>query len=284
MELGFIGLGAMGLPMCRNLRQAGYAVTGFDLDQERMEQAAVVGIDTAAAIGPMVERSDLVLTSLPSSDAFVGLAEKELMPRLRVGQGILDMGTTAPPQARRLAAAAAAKGGFLVDAPVSGGPDGADKGDLYIFVGGDEAAVKSCWPLLEALGGEGRVTHGGPSGAGQVLKGVNQLMMGLVNAAYLETVALGVRGGVSPEMIAQAIGTEGARDQVQRLARRVAAGQGDQIGVKFRELPYFLHEAQASGFRLPLTETLYGFCQAGERVVVDDNRPAPSYWHQLMQD
>lgn len=283
MRLGMVGLGAMGWPMCRNLLRAGYAVTGFDLDEGRCRQAAEAGAQIPSSLEKTIEGSDLVLTSLPSSDAFVGLATDELLPRLRPGQGVLDMGTTAPPETRRLARLFSERGGFLVDAPVSGGPGGAEKSELYIFVGGDEEPVRACMPLLEVLGGEGRITHGGPPGAGQVLKGVNQLMMGLVEAAYLETVAFGVRGGIDPATIAQAIGSEGVRMQVRRTAEKAAEGRAQERGVKFRELPYFLREAEACGFELPLTRVLYEFCDAGERVVVDDNRPAPSFWHELMR-
>ena len=282
MRLGFVGLGAMGLPMCRNLLRAGHGVAGFDLDGGRRREAAEAGAQIASSLEGVVQDCDVVLTSLPSSDAFVGLAEHELLPRLRAGQVVLDTGTTAPPETRRLAALFAGKGGSLVDAPVSGGPGGAEKGELYIFVGGEEGPVRTCMPLLEILGGPGRITHGGPPGTGQVLKGVNQLMMGLVGAAYLETVAFGVRAGVDAETIARAIGEGGSRLQVRRTAERAAAGQAEGMGVKFRELPYFLAEAEASGFPLPLTRALYDFCDAGERVVVDDNRKAPSFWHELM--
>jgi hypothetical protein len=88
---------------------------------------------------------------------------------------------------------------------------------------------------------------------------------------------------VDAEVIAQAIGDTGRwRKDFNAVATRVAQGLGEQVGVKFRELPYFLREADEQGFKLPLTETLYAFCDAGERVVIDDNRPAPSFWRQLM--
>jgi hypothetical protein len=87
---------------------------------------------------------------------------------------------------------------------------------------------------------------------------------------------------VAPETIAAAVGDDdGWRAIVRDTARRIAEGRGHDIGVKFRELPYFLQEARESGFDLPLTELLYAVCDKGERVAVDDNRPAPSYFTQL---
>jgi 3-hydroxyisobutyrate dehydrogenase-like beta-hydroxyacid dehydrogenase len=223
------------------------------------------------------------MVSLPSSDAFVRLADETLLPSAHAGQIVVDLGTTTPPETRRLAVAFAARGAALVDAPLSGGPGGAERADLYVFVGGDAGAVAQVRPLLEAIAGAEKLTVCGPSGSGQVVKGVNQLMMGLGNAAYLEALAFGVRAGVDPRTIAHALGREGRwRVDFHATAEQAAGGEGNQVGVKFRELPYFLTEARDRGFALPLTETLHRFCDAGERVVVDDNRPAPSFWHELM--
>ena len=118
------------------------------------------------------------MTSLPSSDAFVRLAADILLPQARV-QVFIDFGTPTPPEFRRLAAAFVQQGAYLVDAPVSGGPSGAKQGTLYVFVGGDAAVVEQCRPLLEVVGDPAKTTYCGASGAGQVVKGVNQLMMGL---------------------------------------------------------------------------------------------------------
>ncbi len=154
-----------------------------------------------------------------------------------------------------------------------------------MFAGGDETALKQVQPMLTAIGGADKFTHCGPSGAGQILKGVNQLMMGLGNAAYLEALAFGVRAGVDAAVIGRAIGSTGRwRADFSATAAEAAAGGGTGVGVKFRELPYFLQEARESGVSLPLTETLYAFCEHGERVTIDDHRPAPSFWHELLRD
>ncbi len=281
--LGMIGLGAMGGPMARNLAAGGYRVLGFDTSAERLRASAAAGVEPERGLDTVVGRCDAVLTSLPSSEALVQVAEEHFLPRARPGQLFVDLGTVTPPETRRLAAALRERGADLVDAPVSGGPGGADARTLFMFVGGEVAAVQRAWPILAALAGDGRITHCGPSGSGQIAKGVNQLAMGLGAAAYLEAVAFGVLAGLDPAALGEAVGGDaGWRAMVAQTARRISEGKGDEIGVKFRELPYFLREAREAGFALPLTEVLYAFCDRGPRVVVDDNRPAPSFFHELV--
>jgi 3-hydroxyisobutyrate dehydrogenase-like beta-hydroxyacid dehydrogenase len=280
--LGFLGLGAMGGPMVRNLIRGGHGVVAFDPSFERLAAAARDGAAAAGGADDVVDRADAVLTSLPSSEAWVRLADETLVPGARAGQLFVDLGTVAPPETRRVAAALAAKGAALVDAPVSGGPRGAAEGSLYVFVGGEEEAVRRAWPILEVLGGH--VRRCGPPGAGQIAKGVNQLAMGLGAAAYLEAVAFGVLAGLDAEAIGEAVGgPDGWRHHLAHTAERVARGRGNEIGVKFRELPYFLHEAAERGFELPLTEALHRLLEPADRVVVDDNRPAPAYFHELLR-
>ena len=137
-------------------------------------------------------------------------------------------------------------------------------------------------PLLETVGGPERLTYCGPAGSGQVVKGVNQLMMGIVNAAYLEAIAFGVNEGVDAGVIRQAIGNEGRwRVDFNATAAQIEAGNGVNVGVKFRELPYFLQAASEAGYDLPITAAVRAYCDQGERVAVDDHREAPSYWHEL---
>lgn len=285
VEIGFLGLGAMGAPMVRNLLEAGYEVVAYDPNPERLSACASFGAVPARNEAEVVSRTDVVLTSLPSSEAFVEVAEGHLLPNCRPGQVFIDLGTTAPPETRRLAAAFEAKGAVLLDAPVSGGPQGVETRSLRIFAAGDKEVFERCRPILEALGGPDWITYCGPSGSGQVVKGVNQLAMGLSAAAYLEAVAFGVMAGVDPGVIRRAVGGSGGagnwREYLDIVAKAVEEGNGKHIGVKFRELPYFLREAEEKGFELPLTRVLYSFCDAGERVVVDDNRPAPSLWYEL---
>ncbi|HRW04089.1 MAG TPA: NAD(P)-dependent oxidoreductase [Caldilineaceae bacterium] len=282
--IGFIGLGAMGGPMVRNLVAAGYPVSSFDLDQARLAAAVNAGAQAADTIAGLVAEVDIVMTSLPSSHTFIVVAERDLLPHVRSGQTIIDFGTTSLPKTRELAAAFATKGVDFIDAPVSGGPSGVEQHQLYLFLGGEKVVVDRHMDLFIAIGGPDRITHCGAVGAGQAVKGVNQLMMGLGNAAYLEALAFGVNAGVDAAVIKEALGNTGRwRADLHSTAGQIVDGKGETVGVKFRELPYFLAAAEALGFPLPLTEHLYNICDEGERVVIDDNRPAPSFWRELTQ-
>lgn len=283
-RVGFIGLGAMGAPMVRRLVRAGYRVNAFDLDPARI--AAVVAHGAQAVAGPadLAGHSDLIGVSLPSSEVFVSVAEQALIPAAREGQVFIDFGTTVPAETRRLHAAFAARGAALLDVPVSGGAAGAESGRLRMFAGGETSAFAAARPLLESIGGGDKLTFCGPSGSGQIAKGVNQLKSALQTAAMLESLAFAVRAGVSAEIVAAAFGAGPAAEAsaIVKLARAVAADPEAHFSVKFRELPYYLAEARTQGFALPLTEALHRFCAAGERMVSDDNRPAPSFWRELM--
>ena len=283
-RLGFIGLGAMGGPMARNLMRAGYPLAAFDIDAERLAACVAAGAAAAENAEDAVRRADVVLTSLRSSAIFVEVAEQALVPSARAGQVFIDLGTTEAAQTRRLAAAFAARGAALLDAPVSGGPGGSASGTLRMFVGGDRAVADRLQPLLEVLGDPARIVYCGPSGCGQIVKGVNQLAMGLADAAYLEAIALGVRAGIDPEAIRVGVGGDDDwRGHFASLAKRVADGRGESVVVKFPELPYFLSEAAEQHVLLPLTRALYEFCTAGD-VSFRDNmgRPTVSFWRELL--
>ena len=282
--LGFIGLGAMGGAMCRRLMGAGYSVVGFDIDPERMAAAEATGVALAGSTPEVVAGQGVVLTSLRSSEVWVEVAEGELIPNARESQLFIDLGTVAAPETRRLAPRFRERGAWLVDAPVSGGPHGSETGTLRIFVGGDDEAVKRARPILEVLGEEGRVVHCGPSGAGQVVKGCNQLAMGIADAAYMEALAFGVREGIDPRDIAQAVGGGGGwRGHFGALAERIADGHSDSCYIKYPEFPYFLAEGHEQGTPMPITRALHEFGSKVESTYRDNmGRPTISFWNELM--
>ena len=282
-RVGFLGLGAMGGPMARNLAKAGYRVAAYDPVAERLGACVAAGVEAAADAADAVARGDVVLTSLRSSAMFVEVAERDILPNVRAGQTFIDMGTTEPSETRRLADAFAARGAALLDAPVSGGPGGSAGGTLHIFVGGDRAVADRCRPILEVLGDPERVVYCGPSGAGEIVKGVNQLAMGLANAAYLEAIAYGVRGGADPAAIRQAVGgPEGWRAQFAAVARRVVEATAEGVYIKFPEFPYYLREAREQGFPLPMTQALFDFCDPTPRRWRDNmKRETVALWHEL---
>jgi 2-hydroxy-3-oxopropionate reductase len=282
--IGWIGLGEMGAPITRNLVAKGALVHGYDLDPDRLAASAADGVQPVDSIAALFEVCEVIFTSLPSSEIFVRVAENDILPHVRPGQIVVDTGTVIPAETRRLAVLFAERGVSLIDSPLSGGAYGAQRSDLFMFVGGDPSVFGTIRPILAMIGGSDRITYCGPAGAGQVVKGVNQMMMGLANAAYLEAIAFGVRAGVEADILVKALGNEGRlRADFHAIAQEVAHGDPLKVGVKFRELPYFLEEAQLTGFDMPLTEILYQYLAEKERVTMDDHRLAPSFWHELTQ-
>ena len=284
--IGFIGLGNMGGRMAKNLHNAGYPLVGYDIDAAKCAALAEAGATAGKDTTEVVKNSDVIMTSLRSSDIFCSVAEQHLIPNARDGHVFIDMGTTEVERTRDLATAFAEKGATLIDSPVSGGPQGSETGTLRIFVGGDAGVVEKCRPILEVLGEPKYVVHCGPSGSGQIVKGVNQLAMGLGDAAFMEAMAFGVCAGVDPVAIRDAVGMgDGWRGQFDRIAKRIIDGEGGTLVVKYPELPYFLAAAEASEFEIPLAEALYEFCKKGNYEMFDNmNRSSRSFWRTLIKD
>ncbi len=283
--IGFIGLGNMGGRMAKNLHSVGYPLMGYDIDAAKCEALAATGATAGKNTTEVVKNSDVVMTSLRSSDVFCSVVEQHFIPNAREGHVFIDLGTTEIEKTRDIAMALNENGATLIDAPVSGGPHGSETGTLRIFVGGDAAVVEKCRPILEVLGEPKYVVYCGPSGAGQIVKGVNQLAMGLGAAAYMEAMAFGVCAGVDPTAIREAVGMgDGWRGEFDRIAKRIIDGGGEVLVVKYPELPYFLAAAEAAGFEIPLTEALYEFCRNENYEMFDNmNRPSRSFWRTLLK-
>ena len=283
--IGFIGLGNMGGRMAKNLHSTGYPLIGYDIDAAKCEALAATGATAGKNTTEVVKNSDVVMTSLRSSDVFCSVVEQHFIPNAREGHVFIDLGTTEIEKTRDIAMALDENGATLIDAPVSGGPHGSETGTLRIFVGGDAAVVEKYRPILEVLGEPKYVVYCGPSGAGQIVKGVNQLAMGLGAAAYMEAMAFGVCAGVDPTAIREAVGMgDGWRGEFDRIAKRIIDGGGEVLVVKYPELPYFLAAAEAAGFEIPLTEALYEFCKNGNYEMFDNmNRPSRSFWRTLLK-
>jgi 3-hydroxyisobutyrate dehydrogenase-like beta-hydroxyacid dehydrogenase len=281
-KLGFIGLGAMGIGMAGNLLKAGYPLTVYDMNIDRVNVLTARGALGADSVKSVVEQSEIIVLSLPNAEVTIKVMEEQLLPYVREGQVILDMGTVSPPDTRRLSLQFQRLGVTLMDTPVAGGPGGAENGTLHIFAGGSQEGYERCKSILETMGAPEHVTYGGPSGNGQILKCVNQMIMGLTNAAYLESLAFGVLAGIAPATVRAAMDGEGVwRKQFTSIADKVISGGGNEIGVKFGQYPYFLKEAEEKGFQLPLSKALFEYCDPGERIVMEVNRLSPSYWKEL---
>ena len=201
MRLGFIGLGKMGKPMTRNLLRAGYEVTIHNRSRAVVEELSGEGARPATSPREVAAAADLVLTCLPTPATVeeVYLGEDGLIPAAREGQILVDCSTVGPALSRQLYAAAQERGAGFLDAPVSGGPAGAESATLTIMVGGDKDVLDRAMPVLQALGTN--IHHVGPSGSGTVVKLVNQLLVGINMAAVAEAVVFGVKAGADPQAL-----------------------------------------------------------------------------------
>jgi 3-hydroxyisobutyrate dehydrogenase len=184
MTVAFLGLGTMGLRMARRLVAAGHEVVACDVDRDR---AASLGARTATTPAAAVSGAEVAITSLPSPAA-VEAVVRELGAAAAPGTTVIEMSTSPPRLERVLAAELEARGVEFLDAPVSGGPDGAEAGTLAIMVGGRQDVLARRRGLLEALGT--RISHVGPAGAGQVVKLCNNLIAASEMVALAEACAM----------------------------------------------------------------------------------------------
>ena len=201
--IAFIGLGHMGLPMARNLLKAGFALRIFDLVQSAVDSLAAEGATPAASAAEAVAGAGVVVSMLPASRHVEGLylGDNGLMAQIAPGSLVLECSTIAPESARKVHAAASARGIAMLDAPVSGGTAGAAAGTLTFMVGGDAAVLERARPVLSAMGKN--LFHAGPDGAGQVAKVCNNQLLAVQMIGTAEALALGVANGLDAATLAE---------------------------------------------------------------------------------
>jgi 2-hydroxy-3-oxopropionate reductase len=205
--VGFIGLGVMGRPMARHLLARGFSLVVHSRSQGSVDDLVAAGASRAASPADVARRAACLITMLPDGPDVeqVMTGPNGVFSSLQPDSVVVDMSTIAPETARRLAAAARAFGASMLDAPVSGGEIGAIDGTLSIMVGGDEAALVRVRPVLEAMGNPERIIHIGDSGAGQICKACNQLVIGGTLASVGEAFALARKTGVDPARVRAAL-------------------------------------------------------------------------------
>jgi 2-hydroxy-3-oxopropionate reductase len=205
--VGFIGLGLMGRPMATNLLNAGYPLVVHNRSQGPVEALVALGATAAATPGQVAAKATRIITMVPDSPDVERVLEGDdgVFRSIQPGTIVIDMSSIAPATARRLADRAQARGATMLDAPVSGGEIGAINGTLSIMVGGDEAAFAAVRPLLDVMGNPERVVRIGESGAGQVCKLCNQMVLAGTIAAVGEALALARKAGADPTRVREAL-------------------------------------------------------------------------------
>lgn len=206
LRVGFIGLGAMGLPMARNVMKAGFPLTVWARRPERAEAIRGEGAGWAESPADLARESDVVITIVTNSPDVreVVAGARGLLAGAHPGLTVVDMSTIAPATSRELAREAGDRGVDFLDAPVSGGTQGAEAGTLTIMVGGDTGAFARVQPVLDAMGKN--VLHVGPSGSGEVIKLVNNALVGVIAGATAEALVMGAKAGADVETMARVVG------------------------------------------------------------------------------
>ena len=227
--IGFVGLGTMGASMAANLQKAGYRLVVHDLHRQAASHVLDAGATWAETPRALAAQSDVIFTSLPepADVESVALGPDGLIAGVKPGAAFFDLSTNAPAMVKKLHAAFAAKGAHMLDAPVSGGPQGAASRKLAIWVGGEQAAFDRHKPVLDAIGD--RAAYIGPIGAATVAKLVHNMSGYAIICALAETFALGVKAGVEPLALWNAVrqGAAGRRFTFDALVDQFLPGTYD---------------------------------------------------------
>ena len=271
--VGFIGLGIMGAPMVRNLLAAGFDLTVWNRTPARCESAAEAGATVADSPAAVAARSDITITCVTASADVEAVilgadgAPSPVIDGVRPGSVVVDMSTISPAVTRAAAARLAERDVQLLDAPISGGEQGAINGTLSIMVGGDPATLDRVRPVLEAMGS--RITHCGPSGAGQTVKLCNQIAVSVNNLAMAEALLFCQASGVNPATMLEAISAGAAGSwQISNLGPRIVErdfAPGFKIGLQQKDLRLALEAADQLHLPLAATSLVHQLFAAVER-------------------
>jgi 2-hydroxy-3-oxopropionate reductase len=257
-KVGFIGLGIMGRPMAKNLMEAGYELVVHNRSPEKAEELAEEGNATAAgSTREVAEACDIVITMLPDSPDVEAVVAGEggVLEGIRDGALLVDMSTISPVVTEELSEKVREKGASMLDAPVSGGDVGAIEGALSIMVGGSEEDFERARPLFDVMGKV--ATHVGPTGAGQVVKACNQIVVALTIEAVSEALVLGSKGGVLPEKLVEALSGGLAGSAVMEAKKEKFFSHdfepGFRIELHHKDLGIALAAGREYGVALPVT-------------------------------
>ena len=232
LQLGYVGVGLMGLPMVKRLAPLGYAIRAYDIVPAQVEAAAAAGASAARSAADVVQGSDLVLLNLPTTDAVeqAVFGDKGVASALKSPQIVVDFSTIKVDKCKAFAAKlrAQTRCGWI-DAPVSGGPPASGSGTLTVMAGGEAADIERAKPLFADVAG--RFTHMGAPGAGMVAKMLNQLIVGAGHAVMAEAVVMAEAAGIDaarlPECLAGGLADSGLLQKLYpRMQRREFAPQG----------------------------------------------------------
>lgn len=269
MNITFIGLGVMGGPMAANLVRSGHAVTALDLDPSKVGVLEDLGAKPATSVREATRDADLVMTSLPGPTQVraLGLAPDGIIASMRTGAIWVDLSTNNREVGQELLAASIEKGTRLVDAPVSGGSEGAEAGTLTILVGGEAADFQELRAIFNVIGS--KIDHLGPHGAGYAAKIAQVVLCYVHTLALSEALMLGVKGGVPAAKMLDIIqGSTGTSYVSKRYGPHILNGDYDPsftLELALKDMRLARDLAASVGVTLPLcdltTETYETACE-----------------------
>src|SRR5437763_10421729 len=251
VELGFIGLGKMGRPMSERLLAAGFALHVHNRSRGAVDDLVAKGAKAANSPREIAERAEIVLSALPTPQS-VDEVYGELAAAARKGQVYADCSTVSLQLSRKCADALRKSGADFLDAPVSGGPGGAQAGALQVLVGGQRGGFGPALPVFRAFGKNIRLC--GPTGAGQAVKLVNQLLVGVHTAAIAEAAVFGARLGADPQIVLEVLGTSfgGSTMMTRNMPRFISRDFKPATPVKLLLKDLGLIHDEAKGANVPL--------------------------------
>ena len=286
-KIGFIGLGIMGKPMCRNLIKAGFELTVFSRTPANVEAVTSHGATYAPSPAAVAAASELVITMVPDSPEVraVVLGEKGVIHGAKPGLYVVDMSSIAPLASREIGAELAKAGVHFLDAPVSGGEPKAVDGTLSVMAGGDAADFEAVKPVLSAMAAS--VVRVGAVGAGNVTKLANQIIVALNIAAMSEALVLATKAGADPDLVYQAIrgGLAGSTvlDAKAPLVMDRKFEPGFRIRLHVKDLANVMRTGNELHAPLPLTASVMEIMQAmlADGCGEDDHASIIRYFEKL---
>jgi 3-hydroxyisobutyrate dehydrogenase len=291
-HIGFIGIGAMGWPMARNLARGGHPVTVYDADAGRRDRFAREHSGTSAAtLAELAAGADVVITMLPTGpivrQVFLDDEGGALARELRPGTVVIDMSSSEPLGTRDLAATLKARGISLIDAPVSGRVEGAERGELVMMIGADDSeALARVQPVLGLLGKKQFVV--GPTGAGHAMKALNNFMAGTGFLAAIEALVVGRRFGLDPDVMIDVINESTGRNfhsanvmQQDVISRRF--GTRFLLGLMAKDVKIAADLADDLAAEAPLTAASRDLFERALQALGGDadHSEAAKYWEAL---
>ena len=256
MKVAFIGLGTMGCPMAMNIMKAGHDLVVHNRTEDKEEALCVLGARRAATPKEAARDAEVIVTCVSDTPDVenVVLGENGIIHGAKPDSIVVDMSTISPEATRRIADTLSSRGVRMIDAPVSGGSEGAEKGTLAIMVGGAGQDFEKVLPVLEAMGST--VTHVGAIGAGQMTKAINQIIIAGVYLSVAEGMALGIKAGLDMEKVVQAIsgGAAGSWVLTNRSGNMIENNYplGFRVKLHQKDLRIALETARELGVTLPV--------------------------------